>query len=119
VPPIDPYKPQKVEWIIITEENYQEVFERLKKDKKDVALIGVTDDGYKALSDNMGQIQVLIRQYKAIIAAYENYYLNAENALEKAEQDQAGIKKQIQDENAARQSDSDSKFTLDKLNPFN
>jgi hypothetical protein len=40
-------KMEQLDWIIITEENYKQVFDDLKKKNKDVVLFGLTDDGYE------------------------------------------------------------------------
>ena len=118
VPKIDPIKQKNVEWIVITEENAEEVFERLRKMKVDVALLGVTDKGYESLSLNFAETQRIIRQYKAVIAAYEAYYLDAESALDNAEKNKAEIDKQIDAENQKAKDESE-KPLLEKLNPFN
>ena len=118
VPKIDPIKQKDIEWIVITEENAAEVFERLRKMKVDVALLGVTDKGYESLSLNFAETQRIIRQYKAVIAAYEAYYLDAESALDNAEKNKAEIDKQIDAENQKAKDESE-KPLLEKLNPFN
>ena len=118
VPKIDPIKQKDIEWIVITEENAQEVFARLKEMKVDVALIGVTDKGYEALSLNFAETQRIIRQYKAVIAAYEAYYLDAESALDKAQENQDEVDAQIDAENQKAKDESE-KPLLEKINPFN
>ena len=118
VPKIDPVKQKDVEWIVITEENAQEVFARLKEMKVDVALIGVTDKGYEALSLNFAETQRTIRQQKAVIAAYEAYYLDAESALDKAQENQDEVDAQIDAENQKAKDESE-KPLLEKFNPFN
>ena len=118
VPKIDPIKQKDIEWIVITEENAAEVFERLRKMKVDVALLGVTDEGYESLSLNFAETQRIIRQYKAVIAAYEAYYLDAESALDNAEKNKADIDAQIDAENQKAKDESE-KPLLEKLNPFN
>ena len=57
VPKIDPISQKEVEFIIITEENYQEVFARLKEMKVDPILIGVTDEGYENIGLNFAETQ--------------------------------------------------------------
>ena len=84
LPPVEQLRLKDVEWIIITEENAQEVFEQLLKDRKDPMLIGLTDDGYEVLSLNMSDIMKLIAQQRQIIAAYRNYYEESEQALDDA-----------------------------------
>lgn len=118
VPKIDPIKQKDIEWIVITEENAEEVFARLKEMKVDVALLGVTDKGYEALSLNFAETQRIIRQYKAVIAAYEAYYLDAESALDKAQKNQDEVDAQINAENQKAKDESE-KPLLEKLNPFN
>lgn len=118
VPKIDPVKQKDVEWIVITEENAQEVFERLRKMKVDVALLGVTDNGYEALSLNFAETQRIIRQYKAVIAAYEAYYLDAESALDNAQENQDDVDAQIDAENQKAKDESETPL-LEKFNPFN
>ena len=78
LPPADELRLKDLEWVVINEENAQEVWERLKKDKKDPVLIGLTDDGYEILAMNMSDIMKLLQQQKAIIAAYQNYYEESE-----------------------------------------
>ena len=113
LPPVEQLRLKDVEWIVITQENYQEVFDKLLKDKKDPALIGLTDDGYETLSLNMSDIMRLLAQQKAIIAAYQNYYEDSEKALEDANA-------QIEDAQAEveAQNNQPKESTLDKLNPF-
>ena len=84
LPPVDTLRLKDVEWIVINQENYQEVFDKLLKDRKDPVLIGLTDDGYEVLSTNIRDIMTLIAQQKQIIAAYKNYYEKSEQALDDA-----------------------------------
>lgn len=78
LPEPDQYHPRNIEWIIITPENAEEVFARLKKEGKPVAIIGVTGEGYKVLALNNGDKLKLIKQLKAQIEAYRNYYIAIE-----------------------------------------
>ena len=113
LPPIEPLRLKDVEWIIITEENAQEVFEQLLKDRKDPMLIGLTDDGYETLALNMSDIMALIAQQKLIIAAYQNYYEESEQALDAANTS-------IEDAQAAveEQNNQPTESVLGTLNPF-
>ena len=113
LPPVEQLRLKDVEWIVITQDNYQEVFEKLLKDKKDPALIGLTDDGYETLSLNMSDIMRLLQQQKSIIAAYQNYYEDSEKALENANAEIKGAQAEVEAQNSAPQ-----ESTLDKLNPF-
>jgi hypothetical protein len=113
LPPADELRLKDLEWVVINEENAQEVWERLKKDKKDPVLIGLTDDGYEILAMNMSDIMKLLQQQKAIIAAYQNYYEESEQALEDANSEIQGAKEEVDKQNSTPE---DS--ILSKINPF-
>jgi hypothetical protein len=76
IQPVDPIVARKVEWIIVTPENVETVFEQLRTEGKDIVLFALTDDGYKDMSLNLADIQKLVRQQRSIIVAYERYYKN-------------------------------------------
>ena len=67
LPPADQLNLQDVEWIVINQENAEEVFAQLQADKKDPALIGLSDEGYEILSLNYSDIMTYIQQQNAII----------------------------------------------------
>jgi len=113
LPPADELRLKDLEWVVINEENAQEIWERLKKDKKDPVLIGLTDDGYEILAMNMSDIMKLLQQQKAIIAAYQNYYEESEQALEDANSEIQGAKEEVDKQNSTPE---DS--ILNKFNPF-
>ena len=113
LPPAEQLRLKEVEWVVINEENATEVFEKLKKDKKDAVLIGLTDDGYEILSLNYSDIMAYIQQQNAIIQAYENYYVLSEQALTDANSEIKGAKEEVDKQNSTPE---DS--VLDKLNPF-
>jgi hypothetical protein len=113
LPPVEQLRLKDVEWIVINKENAEEVFAKLIKDKKDPALIALTDDGYEKLALNMSDIMMLLQQQKEIIAAYQNYYEQSEKALEDANQQIENAQVEVEAENS-RPAES----TLDKLNPF-
>lgn len=113
LPPADELRLKDVTWVVINEENYQEVFAKLKKDKKDPVLIGLTDDGYEILAMNISDIMKLLQQQKAIIAAYKNYYEESEKALEDANSEIQGAKDEVD-----KQNNTPQESVLDKINPF-
>ena len=67
-------KMEQLDWIIITEENYKQVFDDLKKKNKDVVLFGLTDDGYETLAVNFAQVRKYIILNKNILQKYKDYY---------------------------------------------
>lgn len=74
VPEVDQFQARSIKWIIITEDNAREIFSKLKKQGKAPALFALTADGYQALSLNMNDILKILKQQKAIVAAYRDYY---------------------------------------------
>lgn len=81
VPSADQIVTRPVEWIIITENNYEEVFQKLRAENKDVVLFGITAEGYQNLSLNINDIRTHIEQKNAIIVAYKKYYVDSQNVL--------------------------------------
>ena len=69
-----PLKGRELDWIVITSENAEEVFKRLREKNVDVVLFAITDEGYEALSLSMAEIRNYIAQQRAIIIKYKEYY---------------------------------------------
>ena len=114
LPPTQELNLKEIKWIVITEENAAEVFAKLKADKKDAAIIGLSADGYETLSLNISDIMSALQQQKAIIAAYKNYYEESEQALENANAQIEDVQQEVDEQNNAPK-----ESTLDRLNPFN
>ena len=71
--PLTP-KLEELKWTIITSDNADEVFEKLKAGGIDPVLFGLTDDGYEALAKNFAQIRAYMLQQDEIIKSYKEYY---------------------------------------------
>ena len=69
-----PLELQDVEWIIITKDNAEEVFEKVKSSGGDYALFAVTDEGYEKLSLNLADIRNKLAEHRQIILSYKEYY---------------------------------------------
>ena len=70
-----PLELQDVDWIIITKENADEVFEKIKNEKNgDYALFALTDNGYEKLALNFADIRNKIAEQRQIILSYKEYY---------------------------------------------
>ena len=113
LPPADELRLKDLTWVVINEENAQEVWDKLKKDRKDPVLIGLTDDGYEILAMNISDIMKLLQQQKAIIAAYKAYYEESEQALEDANNQIEDAKQEVD-----KQNNMPEESVLDKINPF-
>ena len=70
----DPLKLEKIKWIIITEENYKDVFNKLKKENKNAVLFGLTDGGYETLAVNFAQVRKYIILNQNVLKKYKDYY---------------------------------------------
>ena len=70
-----PLELQDIDWIIITKDNAEEVFEKVKNDKNgDYALFALTDTGYEKLALNFADIRNKLAQQRQIILSYKEYY---------------------------------------------
>jgi hypothetical protein len=50
-------KMDDIEWLVINSDNYEKIFEELKKGNKSVVLFGLTDDEYEKLAVNFAQVR--------------------------------------------------------------
>ena len=75
---------REVKWVVINEQNVDEVIAEFKKSGKPFAVYALTGDGYGALGLNFSDIRAMVMQQQAIIAAYEGYYKEAEEKLDNA-----------------------------------
>jgi PBP1b-binding outer membrane lipoprotein LpoB len=70
----DPLKLQDVEWIIITKDNANEIFERIKSAGGEYALFAVEDTGYEKLQINFTDIRNKLAEQRQLLLAYREYY---------------------------------------------
>ena len=72
----DPETPivTELDWIIITSDNAEEVFAKLKEKNIDPVLFGLTDDDYETLAVNFAQIRAYMIKQKITLDQYREYY---------------------------------------------
>ena len=63
-----------IKWIIISEENKNEIFKYLKEKGSDEVLFGLTDDSFESLSLNLAQTRKYIILTREMVEQYKNYY---------------------------------------------
>jgi len=97
LPPIIELNLDSVKWILVTENNIEEVFKELEKKKSDPVVFGVSDTGYESLSLNLAKIRQLVEQQRAVIIAYKQYYVNQNENIDKSHQEHRDKKKKIED----------------------
>jgi len=69
-----PLKGRELNWIVVTPENAEEVWKRLKEENTDLVLFAITDDGYEQLALTMAELRNFIATQRAIIVKYKEYY---------------------------------------------
>ena len=74
IPHPEPLSAKPIEWILITPENANEVFAKLKEKNVDLVLFGLTDNGYESLSVTMAELRNYIATQRQIIIKYKEYY---------------------------------------------
>jgi hypothetical protein len=84
LPKPDRIQTRQIDWVIITPDNAEEVFNRLKETGKPVTFFALTEQGYEALALNLNDLRTFIQQLQTIIVAYESYYAQSTAALEEA-----------------------------------
>jgi len=70
----DPLQLQDIDWIIITKDNADEVFEKIKAAGGEYSLFALTDKGYEKLSLNFADIRNKLAEQRQIILSYKDYY---------------------------------------------
>ncbi len=115
VPPVDTVIMKEVKWIIVTEDNLEEVIADLKASGQPLAIFGLSGQGYENLSTNFSAIRALVQQQQTIIAAYKQYYEKSSEALDSANKRIESTQDQIDEQ---QQKNNNSESVLDKLNPF-
>ena len=75
---------KEVKWVLLTPDNFDEKVAEIQSTGRPVVFFALTDEGYENISMNFSSIRAYIQQQQAIIAAYDNYYKNANEALDAA-----------------------------------
>jgi hypothetical protein len=70
----DPLRLQPIDWVVITPDNADEVFQRLQNKEVDLVLFGLTDEGYKQLAITISELRNMINLQRNIIIKYKEYY---------------------------------------------
>ena len=90
--PLDLDKPtiqqlEELKWIIITSENADEVFKKMKEQGLDPVVFGLSDTDFQLLAKNFAQIRAHMMKLNVMIDEYKNYYesdiINKDNNEEK------------------------------------
>ena len=74
LPDPQPLELQEVEWIIVTEENIEEVWQLLRDKNEGVALFALRHGDYERLALNIKDIRAQIGEYVIVLKKYREYY---------------------------------------------
>jgi len=72
---------EKIQWIIVTSENAEEVFKKMEEQGLDPVLFGLTDNDYQLLSKNFARIRNQLKIQNDLIDKYKEYYEGTENEV--------------------------------------
>ena len=72
VPAVDPLTMRPINWVVLTPENVDEQFAKIKSGE--AVLFAVTAQGYENMSLNLSDIRATIAQQQQIIAVYEKAF---------------------------------------------
>ena len=78
LPNPQPLELQEVEWIIVTEENIEEVWQLLRDKNEGVALFALRHGDYERLALNIKDIRATIGEYVVVLKQYKEYYEGGE-----------------------------------------
>ena len=86
LPQVQPIEQQPLQWIIITEDNFEAVVKEFEAQNKRLVFFAMTPEGYETLIMNMAEMRRYIVQQKSIIGAYKTY---AETPPDKPKEEEA------------------------------
>jgi len=69
-----PLKAREMQWFVVTPENIDQVWAKLKEQNVDLVVFALTDDGYQELAMTMAEVRNYIASQRAIIVKYKEYY---------------------------------------------
>ena len=69
-----PLKAREMQWFVVTPENIDQVWAKLKEKNVDLVVFALTDDGYQELAMTMAEVRNYIATQRAIIVKYKEYY---------------------------------------------
>jgi hypothetical protein len=111
LPDADGLRMKEVKWVLLTPENFEEKLKDFETSGRPIVFFALTDEGYENISMNFSSIRAYIQQQQAIIAAYENYYKNANEALDAANSEIDSAKEQVD----SQQKDESTGSFFDKI----
>ena len=69
-----PLEMEKIEWIILTSDNAEQVFKKMEEQGLDPVIFGLTDNDYQLISKNFARIRNHLKIQNDMIEKYKEYY---------------------------------------------
>jgi hypothetical protein len=69
-----PLRTKPIEWIIVTPDNADAVWQRIAENDDDVVVFALTADGYQQLAVTIAELRNLIATQRVMIQKYREYY---------------------------------------------
>lgn len=69
-----PLRLRPVDWIVVTPQNWEDVFKQMQAKEQNLVLFGLTSDGYQSLAVTIAELRNLINTQRIIIEKYKEYY---------------------------------------------
>ena len=113
LPKADLVTMREVKWIVLTPDNWEQALVELKKSGRPIVIFGLTDQGYEDLGLNFSDIRALVQQQQTIIGAYEGYYNDTNEVIDKANDSINKVNSEVDSVNSI-----EPQSTWSKLNPF-
>lgn len=82
LPEIDPLNARDVQWIVVTPDNVDQVFQRMAASGQAPALFAVDERGYENIAINTQESLRVILQQQSVIEGYREYYLVVNQRIE-------------------------------------
>ena len=70
----EPLELDHIQWVIVTEDNIEEVWEQIRSDNEGVALFALRHGDYERLALNIAEIRAQLGEYIVILKRYREYY---------------------------------------------
>jgi len=77
-----PLRLRPIEWVVVTPQNWEDVFRQMQAKEQNLVLFGLTSEGYQALSVTIAELRNLINTQRIIIQQYKDYYEPAKPIME-------------------------------------
>ena len=74
IDPADPVDLKRIDWIVVTPDNVDDIMSMLEESDNNLVVFGVTPSDYEDLSLNMSEIRNHINTQRRILLQYKLYY---------------------------------------------